>query len=382
MRQMKYPAVFMRGGTSRAIVFHEKDLPEDQAERDAIFLKALGSPDPNGRQLDGLGGGISSLSKIAVVAPSARMDADVDFTFAQVGVTDETVDYVGTCGNISSAVGPFAVDEGLVGADENGTATVRVYNTNTGKTYHARFPVEDGAAGVNGSFELPGVSGTGAQIALEFMDPGGAATGSLLPSGNAVDTFEIEGVGSVEVSMVDATNPMVFLRAADIGLTGGEGPGLIDSRVEVMVNLEQIRAEAAVRMGLARDRREASESVQAVPKVVLVAPPVEYMDLKGEIIAADACDIAARIISMGKTHRAFALTGAMCLAVAARIPGTVVYEAARSEVGDIRLGHPSGVQTINAEVTSTPEGPKAEKVIVYRTARRLMEGMVCVPAIS
>ena len=383
MRQMKYPAVFMRGGTSRAIVFHEKDLPEDQAERDAIFLKALGSPDPNGRQLDGLGGGISSLSKIAVVAPSARMDADVDFTFAQVGVSDEIVDYVGTCGNISSAVGPFAVDEGLVRADGGGVAvTVRVYNTNTGKTYHARFPVEDGAAGVSGSFELPGVSGTGAQITLEFMDPGGAATGSLLPSGNAVDTFEIEGVGSVEVSMVDATNPMVFLRAADIGLTGGEGPGLIDAQVDVMVNLEQIRAEAAVRMGLARDRREASESVQAVPKVVLVAPPLEYIDLKGEIIAADDCDIAARIISMGKTHRAFALTGAMCLAVAARIPGTVVYEAARSGTGDIRLGHPSGVQTINAVVSNTPEGPKAEKVIVYRTARRLMEGMVCVPAIS
>ena len=379
MSQRKYPAVFMRGGTSRAIVFHEKDLPDDQTGRDAVFLKALGSPDPNGRQLDGLGGGISSLSKIAVVAPSARADADVDFTFAQVGVTDETVDYVGTCGNISSAVGPFAVDEGLVRADE-GVATVRVYNTNTGKTYHARFPVEDGAAGVSGGYELPGVSGSGAQITLEFMDPGGAATGKLLPSGNAVDTFEIEGVGRVEASMVDATNPMVFVRAGDIGLTGGEGPGLIDAQVEVMVNLEQIRAEAAVRMGLARDRREASESVQAVPKVVLVAPPLEYIDLKGEIIAADDCDIAARIVSMGKTHRAFALTGAMCLAVAARIPGAVVHEAARGGAGDIRLGHPSGVQTINAVVKETPEGPRAEKVIVYRTARRLMEGLVCVPA--
>ena len=381
MGQRKYPAVFMRGGTSRAIVFHAKDLPEDRAERDAIFLKALGSPDPNGRQLDGLGGGISSLSKIAVVAPSERADADVDFTFAQVGVTDETVDYVGTCGNISSAVGPFAVDEGLVRADE-GTATVRIFNTNTGKTYHARFPVEEGAAGVSGSYELPGVSGAGAQITLEFMDPGGAATGKLLPSGNAVDTFEIEGIGAIEASMVDATNPMVFVRAADLGLTGGEGPGLIDAQVEVMVNLEQIRAEAAVRMGLARDRREASESVQAVPKVVVVAPPLEYIDLKGEIVAADDCDIAARIISMGKTHRAFALTGAMCLAVAARIPGTVVHEAARSAEGDIRLGHPSGVQTINAVVAETREGPVAEKVIVYRTARRLMEGMVCVPATS
>ena len=379
MGLMKYPAVFMRGGTSRAIVFHEKNLPEDQAGRDAIFLKALGSPDPNGRQLDGLGGGISSLSKIAVVAPSARADADVDFTFAQVGVTDETVDYVGTCGNISSAVGPFAVDEGLVEVDDGG-ATVRVYNTNTGKTYHARFPVEDGAAGVSGAFELPGVSGAGARITLEFMDPGGAATGKLLPSGNAADTFEIEGIGAIEVSMVDATNPMVFVRAKDLSLTGGEGPGLIDARVEVMVNLEQIRAEAAVRMGLARDRREASESVQAVPKVVLVAPPLEYMDLKGEIVAEEDCDIAARIISMGKTHRAFALTGAMCLAVAARIPGTLTHEAARSTEGDIRLGHPSGVQTINAVVSETPEGPRAEKVIVYRTARRLMEGMVCVPS--
>ena len=379
MGQKKYPAVFMRGGTSRAIVFHEKDLPDDQAERDAIFLKALGSPDPNGRQLDGLGGGISSLSKIAVVAPSARADADVDFTFAQVGVMDETVDYVGTCGNISSAVGPFAVDEGLVRVDE-GVAAVRVYNTNTGKTYHARFPVEDGTAGVGGMYELPGVSGSGARITLEFMDPGGAATGVLLPSGNAVDIFEIEGVGRVEASMVDATNPMVFVRAPDLGLTGGEGPGLIDAQVEVMVNLEQIRAEAAVRMGLARDRRDASENAQAVPKVVIVAPPLEYMDLKGEIIKADDCDIAARIVSMGKTHRAFALTGAMCLAVAARIPGTVVHEAARGGAGDIRLGHPSGVQTINAVVSETPEGPRAEKVIVYRTARRLMEGMVCVPA--
>ena len=380
MAQMKYPAVFMRGGTSRAIVFHEKDLPEAQSARDAIFLRALGSPDPNGRQLDGLGGGISSLSKIAVVAPSDRADADVDFTFAQVGVTDETVDYVGTCGNISSAVGPFSVDEGLVRVDSGDTATVRVFNTNTGKTYHARFPLDGGAAGVSGTYELPGVSGSGAQITLEFMDPGGAATGKLLPSGNAVDTFEIEGVGRVEASMVDATNPMVFVRAGDLGLSGGEGPGLIDAQVEVMVNLEQIRAEAAVRMGLARDRREASESVQAVPKVVLVAPPLEYMDLKGEIIAADDCDIAGRIISMGKTHRAFALTGAMCLAVAARIPGTVVNEAARSGDGDIRLGHPSGVQTINAVVIETSEGPRAEKVIVYRTARRLMEGMVCVPA--
>ncbi len=380
MGQRKYPAVFMRGGTSRAIVFHARDLPGERAERDAIFLGAMGSPDPNGRQLDGLGGGVSSLSKIAVVAPSERADADVEFTFAQVGVREEIVDYAGTCGNISSAVGPFAVDEGLVPAGEDGMAAVRVYNTNTKKTYRARFPVEAGAAAAHGAYALPGVSGTGARITLEFMDPGGAATGRLLPSGRAVDVFDIEGMGRIEVSLVDATNPMVFLRARDAGLSGGEAPGRMDSRVELMVNLEQIRAEAAVRMGLARSRREASESVQAVPKVAVVAPPVEYVNLRGEVISPDAYDLASRIVSMGRTHRAYALTGAMCLAVAARIPGTLAADAARSGEGDLRLGHPSGVQTVGAEVSGAPGGYRAEKVVVYRTARRLMEGFVCVPA--
>ena len=382
MRQRKYPAVFMRGGTSRAIFFHERDLPKERAERDAVFLKALGSPDPNGRQLDGLGGGVSSLSKVAVVAPSERADADVDFTFAQVGVREKIVDYAGACGNISSAVGPFAVDEGLAPAEENGAALVRVHNANTGKIFHARFPMEDGAAAVDGSCELPGVSGAGARITLEFMDPGGAATGKLLPSGGPVDVFDIEGLGSVEVSMVDATNPMAFLRAKDLGLSGGEAPGAIDARVELMVNLEQIRAEAAVRMGMARSRREASESVRAVPKVALVAPPAEYVDIRGEVVPAEACDVVSRVVSMGKTHRAYALTGAMCLAVAARIPGTLVHEAARGGAGDIRLGHPSGVQRVNARVSASPQGCEAEKVVVYRTARRLMEGLVCVPADS
>lgn len=380
MGQRKYPAVFMRGGTSRAIVFHARDLPRERAERDAIFLRAMGSPDPNGRQLDGLGGGVSSLSKIAVVAPSARADADVEFTFAQVGVREEIVDYAGTCGNISSAVGPFAVDEGLVPAGGDGIAAVRVYNTNTSKIYRARFPVEEGAAAVDGAYALPGVSGSGARITLEFMDPGGAATGRLLPSGRPVDVFEVEGLGRIEASLVDATNPMVFLRARDVGLSGGEAPGRMDGQVALMVNLEQIRAEAAVRMGLARSRREASESVQAVPKVAVVAPPVEYVSLRGEVVAPDDYDIASRIVSMGRTHRAYALTGAMCLAVAARIPGTLAAEAARGNAGDMRLGHPSGVQTVGAAVSCAQGGYRAEKVVVYRTARRLMEGFVCVPA--
>jgi len=379
MKQRRIPAVFMRGGTSRAIMFHARDLPGEVPLRDAIFLRALGSPDPNGRQLDGLGGGISSLSKVAVIGPSSRRDADVDYTFGQVSVEDALVDYAGNCGNISSAVGPFAVDEGLFRPGEDGEAAVRIHNTNTGKIILSRFSVEGESAVVEGDFTLPGVSGTGARITLEFMDPGGAATGRLLPTGRPRDLFEIEGIGAVEVSLVDATNPVVFLRARDVGLTGGEAPGAMDARTELMVNLEQIRAEAAVRMGLAPDRRTASESVRAVPKVAVVAPSAEFIDLKGETVPAGDCDLLSRVVSMGKTHRAYALTASMCLAVAARVPGTLVHEAAGPPAGDLRLGHPSGVLSVGATVSDGPAGPRAEKVIVYRTARRLMEGAVCLP---
>lgn len=379
MAQRRIPAVFVRGGTSRALLFHARDLPADRAAWDPIFLRALGSPDPNGRQLDGLGGGISSLSKVAVIGLPSRPDADVDYTFGQVSVERALVDYKGNCGNISSAVGPFAVDEGLVPARRDGEAVVRIHNTNTRKIIRSRFRVEGGAAAVEGDFALPGVAGTGARITLEFEDPGGAATGRLLPTGRPVDALEIPGLGRIEASLVDATNPMVFVRAGDVGLAGGEGPGALDARTELMVNLEQIRAEAAVRMGLAPDRRTASESVLAVPKVAVVAPPAPYADLKGEPVPEEAFDILSRVVSMGKTHRAYALTSAMCLAVAARVPGTLVHEAARPGGGDVRLGHPSGVQAVGAEVEAAGGNARARKVIVYRTARRLMEGAVLVP---
>ncbi|MEE9275738.1 MAG: PrpF domain-containing protein [bacterium] len=378
MMQRKIPAVFMRGGTSRALLFHARDLPEEGRLRDAIFLRALGSPDPNERQIDGMGGGISSLSKVAVIGPPSRPDADVDYTFGQVSVGEDLVDYSGNCGNISSAVGPFAVDEGLVPAG-GGEAAVRIHNTNTGKIILSRFPVEGGRAAVEGSYAIPGVAGEGARITLEFLDPGGAATGRLLPTGRPVDTFEIEGLGTIEASLVDATNPMVFVRAKDLGLSGGEGPAAMDARTSLMVNLEQIRAEAAVRMGLAPDRRTASESVQAVPKAAVVAPPADYYDLKGALVPAADFDILSRVVSMGKTHRAYALTAAMCLSVAARVPGTLAHEAARAGEADLRLGHASGVQEIESRVSSGPEGPRAERTIVYRTARRLMEGSVFVP---
>lgn len=379
MTQRKIPAVFYRGGTSRAIFFQARDMTEDRHLQDAIFLRAMGSPDPNGRQLDGLGGGISSLSKVAIIGPSSRPDADVDYTFGQVSINSALVDRSSNCGNMSSAVGPFAVEEGLVPAPSDGEATVRIHNTNTSKVILSRFQMEDGSPAVEGDYELPGVAGAGSRIRLDFMDPGGAGTGRLLPTGRTIDEIKVDGIGQFEASLVDATNPAVFVRARDIGLQGSESPAAIDARPDLMVTLEQIRAEAGVRMGIAPDARTISESFPSSPKIAIVAPPADYLDLTGTLVPAGDFDILSRIISMGKTHRAYALTGAMCLAVAARIPGTLANEAARPGSGDLRLGHPSGAQAVGAVVERTPEGPVAERVIVYRTARRLMEGAVCVP---
>ncbi len=380
MPQRRIRAVFVRGGTSRALVFHRRDLPEDRAAWDPIFLAALGSPDPHGRQLDGLGGGLSSLSKVAVVGPPSRADADVDYTFGQVEVTRPVVDYRGNCGNISAAIGPFAVDEGLVPAREPETL-VRIHNTNTGKLIHARVPVREGEAEVRGDFVLPGVAGTGARVVLEFLDPGGAVTGRLLPTGAAAEPLAVPGVGAVRASLVDATNPLIFVRARDLGLEGIEPPDALDADRALMARLEAIRAAAAVRMGLAATPAEATQRSPAVPKIALVAPPRPYRTLAGEPVVPEAVDLVARVVSMGKVHRAFALTGAMCLAVAARIAGTVVQEAAGGlgGTGDVRIGHPSGVLAVAAEVVPGPAGPAARRVTVYRTARRLMEGFVCVP---
>jgi 2-methylaconitate cis-trans-isomerase PrpF len=379
--QRRIRAVFVRGGTSRALVFHRCDLPGDRAAWDPIFLAALGSPDPGGRQLDGLGGGISSLSKVAVVGPPSRPDADVDYTFGQVEVTRAAVDYRGNCGNISSAIGPFAIDEALVPAREPVTV-VRVHNTNTRKLIHAHVPVEAGQAAVRGDFVLDGVAGAGARIALDFLDPGGAVTGRLLPTGHPQDALEVAGLGTIAASLVDATNPMVFVRAKDLGLDGTERPEDLDGRSGLPARLEAIRGAAAVRMGLAASPEEAGRASPAVPKVAVVAPPAAYRTIAGAPVEPHAVDLIARIVSMGKAHRAFALTGAMCLAVATRIPGTVAHGAAGfgEASGDVRIGHPSGVLPVAAAVARGADGaPMAQTVTVYRTARRLMEGFVLVP---
>jgi hypothetical protein len=363
MTQRRIRAVFMRGGTSRAIFFHEEDLPHPGPARDRILLAALGSPDPYGRQLDGLGGGISSLSKACIIGPPTHSDADVNYTFAQVDVRTPVVDYAGNCGNCSAAVGPFAIDEKIVPAvaDEK---IVRIHNTNTRKIIVAHVPVKDGEAAVEGDFELAGVPGRGAKIALDFIDPGGAATGGLLPTGRPRDA-----VGGVEASLVDATNPVVFVRARDLGLTGAETPEAIDADRALGARLEAVRVEAAGRMGV--------PGSAAVPKIAVVARAAPFRALDGKPYASDQVDLLARVMSMGHCHRAFALTAAMCLAVAARIEGTVVHECAPGDKdGDVRLGHPSGVLPIAATVTIRDGEPWAERVTVYRTARRLMEGFV------
>jgi hypothetical protein len=236
MPLLALPAVFMRGGTSRAIMFHRRDLP-DRTAWDPIFLAAMGSPDPNGRQLNGMGGGISSLSKVCILAPSERADADIDYTFAQVQIREAAVDYRSNCGNMSSAVGPFAIDEGLLRANGD-TAVVRIFNTNTGKLIRATFPLRNGRAAVDGDLEIPGVAGTGAPIRLDFLSPGGAATGKLLPTGNVSDRLDIPGMGRIEVSMVDAANPCVFVRARDLGLIGTELPDALDANPALLERLQ------------------------------------------------------------------------------------------------------------------------------------------------
>ncbi len=378
--QVRIPSVFMRGGTSRALMFRREHLPDDPADWDAIFLAAIGSPDPNGRQLDGMGGGISSLSKVVVVGPPSRDDADVDYTFGQVAVDRPMVDYSGNCGNMSSAVGPFAVDEGLVTRADS-PATVRIHNTNTGKLIVSQFALEGGVAAVEGDYELLGVAGHGARIRLEFLDPGGAATGRLLPSGQVTDALDIPGHPAVTVSLVDATNPCVFVAAESLGLAGTEPAEALEGRPELLELLEHIRAHAAVRMGLATSPEQASAASPSNPKIGVVAPPQSAATLSGASLDADAFDVTARMMSMGRPHRAVPLTGAMCLAVAARIRGTVVHQvtrAATSAEADIRVGHPSGVTAFAAAV-SEEGGWRADKVVVYRTARRLMEGSVLVP---
>ena len=381
MKQLKIPAVFMRGGTSNAVVFHQRDLPADRAQWDEIFLAAIGSPDPYGRQLDGMGGGISSLSKVCVVGPPTRPDADIDYTFAQVQVKEAKVDYSANCGNMSSAMGPFAVDEGLVKVAGR-EALVRIHNTNTRKIIWSRFALDDGLSAVDGDLAIPGVAGTGSPVRLEFREPGGATTGKLLPTGNVIDTLEVPGVGRLRASMVDAANACVFVSAADLGLTGTEMPDVLDNSPEILGKLAAIRIAASVAMGIAANAGEAMRK-KAVPFVGFVSPAQDARLLTGEDIKSDQVDLTARMISNGQPHRALPLTASLCMAVAARLAGSVVHQAARA-TGDpeseIRIAMPSGILTVAASVKQKNGQWHAEQGAFYRTQRRMFEGCVLVRA--
>jgi 2-methylaconitate isomerase len=375
MTARSIPAVFMRGGTSKGLMFRRDDLPAAPAEWDPIFCRALGSPDPHGRQLDGMGGGLSSLSKVCVVGPSSRPDADVDYTFGQVLITDARVDYSGNCGNMSSAVGPFAVRAGLVAAGD-GEITVRIHNTNTRKVVHATFEVRNGEPLEDGGLAIPGVAGTAAPIRLDFMQPGGAITGRLLPTGRATESLDVPGHGRFDVSMVDAAVAAVLVRAEALGLTGAELPATLERDARAMETLLAIRARAAVAMGIA-DNLDAARARITVPAVGVVAPSIASSTLSGEWLQADDMDLTVRMIASGQPHRALPLTASVCLAVAASLPGTVVHDVARRPLcSPIRLGMPSGVLAVAAQVDLVDGEWRAVRGSFYRTARRLFAGAV------
>jgi len=381
MAQVSCNTFFMRGGTSKGLFFHAHDLPADRDQRDRFILRAMGSPDPFGRQLDGMGGGISSLSKAVIVSSSAREGVDLEYQFGQVGVDDERVDYDGNCGNLSSAVGVFAVESGLV-SPSDGEATLRMFNLNSAKRVDLELQVRDGHAAVEGDLAIAGVAGTGAPIRLDFVQPGGSGTGRLLPTDKPVEPLDLPDGTTITASIVDAAIPCVFVRAADMGLVGIETPSELRNRLDIMTRLEAIRSAAALKAGIVDNLRDATRFSPATPKVAMVAPAAPSPTLAGERLGVDDCDIQVRMISMGAPHLAIPLTGAMCVGVAARIPDTLVQECARSVApgADFRIGHGSGVLPVSADVRRDARGVEVERVSVYRTARVLMAGRVFAPA--
>lgn len=379
MAQIFVPAAFYRGGSSKGVFFHASDCPPGRDALDAMLLSALGSPDPYGRQLDGLGGGSSSLSKAVIIGPPTHPEADVDYTFAQVAVDRPVVDWGANCGNLSSAVGPFAVDEGLVPVAD-GEALVRIHQVNTRKIIHARFPVRQGRAVTSGDFMIDGVSGSGARIALEFLSPGGTVTSGLLPTGKVIETIELDG-RVFEVSIVDATNPVVFLGAGQLGIDISASPDVIEADRDLMALLDRLRRLAAVRIGLGIS----PDSVGlANPKIAVIASPGVFTTLDGRPLGPAEHDIAVRMLSMERVHRAVTLTGAMCLAAACGIEGSLAHRlaGAPAKADTIRVGHPSGVVAAGARVAANGGGWDVTSSTVYRTARRLMHGEVAVAPIA
>ncbi len=408
--QIKVAATYMRGGTSKGVFFCLEDLPPATQQpgpaRDALLLRVLGSPDPYGKQIDGMGNASSSTSKAVILSRSTRPGHDVDYLFAQASIDQPLVDWSGNCGNLSAAVGPCAIHMGLIDAariPQNGTLAVRIWQANIGKTIVAHVPLTDGQVQETGDFELDGVTFAAAEVTLEFIDPaddgedGGAAlsapgrpklakspsgsVGALFPTGNVVDTLEVPGVGTFAATLINAGIPTIFLNAADLGYNGTELQGAINGDAQALVRLEAIRAHGAVRMGLIQNVGEAATR-QHTPKIAFVAPPASYTASSGKAIDAKDIDLLVRALSMGQLHHAMMGTAAVAIGAAAAIPGTLVNRAAGGGVrSSVRFGHPSGTLRVGADARQNDAGDwQVAKALMSRSARILMEGWVRVPS--
>jgi len=387
--QIKIPATYMRGGTSKGVFFRLQDLPERAqapgAARDALLLRVIGSPDPYGKQIDGMGGATSSTSKTVIASTSTRPDHDVDYLFGQVSIDSAFVDWSGNCGNLSAAVGPFAISNGLIDASRiprDGMATVRIWQANIGKTIIAHVPMTDGMVQETGDFELDGVTFPAAEVQLEFMDPAAeeeGAGGAMFPTGKLVDDLDVPGIGTLKATMINAGIPTIFVNAEDIGYTGTELQDAINSDPVALTRFETLRAHGAVRMGLIKDVDQAAKR-QHTPKIAFVAKPAEYVSSSGKKVGAGDVDLLVRAMSMGKLHHAMMGTAAVAIGTAAAIPGTLVNQAAGGGAREaVRFGHPSGTLRVGAQASQVEGEWKVDKAIMSRSARVLMEGWVRVP---
>lgn len=377
----KFKTVYMRGGTSKGCMFLREDLPADRAEWDEIFLQVMGNPDP--KQIDGMGGTVSSNNKIVIVWKSDEPGIDVEYEVGQVIVGKAQVDFKSNCGNMTSAVGPFAVEEGLVEVVEPIT-TVRMLNRNTDKHIDVTVPIDPDTHtfAQDGDCAIAGVDGTAAELLVKFLDPAGAKTGVLLPTGQVRETLEVPGHGTIEATILDVSNPLVVVRASDIGLSGTELPADVDADARAAELLEAIRGAAAVKMGFATDLADATANSPAVPKVGFVTAPVSYTDIAGKEVSASDMDVCARVISVFKCHKACPLTAASAISVAAMLEGSIVHEVCGgvlAKPGTVRIGHPSGVMTMVPDLVERSDGSyELPSVAVQRAARRIMDGTVYV----
>jgi probable AcnD-accessory protein PrpF len=389
--QLRIPATYYRGGTSKGVFFRLDDLPEPArvpgAARDALFLRVIGSPDPYAKHIDGMGGATSSTSKCVIVSKSNREGHDVDYLYGQVSIDQPFVDWSGNCGNLSTAVGPFAIAQGLIDparVPRDGTCTVRIWQANIGKTILCHVPVANGTVVETGDFELDGVTFPAAEIVLEFLDPAdegdGEGGGAMFPTGNLVDVLDVPGLGRIDATLINAGIPTVFVRAADLGLTGTELQSAINEDRERLALFEAIRTAGALRMGLIRAPEEAAKR-QHTPKVAFVAPPADYVASSGRPVRAGDVDLLVRALSMGKLHHAMMGTASVAIATAAAVPGTLVNAAAGGGARDaVRFGHPSGTLRVGASVERRDGAWTVTRAVMSRSARVLMEGHVRVPA--